>query len=517
MQYTAVLRQNSPGIQILTIVQVLTLEDLLAKSSGKVASISSGLYARWRAGAWLAHALAERPDGSPLTEQLLQLIWQYQRLRRDDLRTTGAEPVKILHPGFWNHEAGPDFNAAVVQFGDAAPLIGDVELDLSPQFWRAHGHDQNPAYKRVILHVVWDAIPEPGPLPILALKPHLDAPLEELALALRRESRPQPPHVVGRCSAALRELSAEALADLLTQAARVRLESKAGQLQARARQVGWERALWEGLFGALGYKYNVWPMRRLSEVLPFLTADELGRGSTLALQARLLGISGFMPNDMAHAHTRDRRYLQEIWDVWWREREQFADVTLPPALWRLHGLRPANNPQRRLALAAHWLTQSDLPGRLERWFASADPEGRLSDSLLQVLQVETDEFWSRHWSFGSARMASPQPLIGPQRVTDLAINVILPWFWMRAVAGQNHSLQRLAEQCYYAWPKAEDNAVLRLACQRLFGASKAPCACTAATQQAILQIVRDFCDYSNALCEHCQFPTLVGEMCAPKD
>jgi hypothetical protein len=32
---------------------------------------------------------------------------------------------------------------------------------------------------------------------------------------------------------------------------------------------------------------------------------------------------------------------------------------------------------------------------------------------------------------------------------------------------------------------------------------------TAATQQALLQIVRDFCQHSNALCDHCPFPELV--------
>lgn len=471
--------------------------------------ISPGAYAQWRMRNWAACALAERPDGSPLTEQLLQLIWQHQRLRRDELFTIDRQPLKVLHPGFWNSEAGPDFTAALVQFGETAPLIGDVEVDLSPHFWRGHGHDQNPYYRRVILHVVWEADTTTGALPTLALKPHLDAPLEELALALRREPRPLPDGLLGRCARSLASFAPEEITELLNQAAAVRLQAKAGQLQARARQVGWERALWEGLFGALGFKNNVWPMRRLSEVLPALAAEPPGQRSTLALQARLLGVSGLLPTDAASCHGRDRLYLQSIWSLWWREREQFADIALPKALWRLHGLRPANHPQRRLALAAHWIAQSDLPNRLERWFAAATPGPKAAQSLLQALQVQSDEFWTRHWSFGSDTMAEPQPLIGPPRVTDLAMNVILPWFWVRAVAGQNRSLQCLAEQCYFAWPRAEDNAVLRLACKRLFGAGKPPCPSTAATQQGLLQIVRDFCDYSNALCEHCQFPDLL--------
>jgi hypothetical protein len=253
-------------------------------------------------------------------------------------------------------------------------------------------------------------------------------------------------------------------------------------------------------------------MRRISEVLPALTGEEQGHESTLALQARLLGISGLLPNDLEQVHASTNSYLNKVWNVWWREREQFADLTLPRSVWRLNGLRPANNPQRRLALAAHWLAESDLPARLEAWFSTAKPDGKLASSLLEALQTKQDSFWSRHWTFRSAPLSEDQPLIGPQRVTDLAVNVVLPWFWIRATAGQNSSLRRLAEECYFAWPKAEDNAVLRLAMLRLFGNSNAVPLQTAAMQQAILQIVRDFCDYSSALCENCLFPGQVANL-----
>ena len=50
--------------------------------------------------------------------------------------------------------------------------------------------------------------------------------------------------------------------------------------------------------------------------------------------------------------------------------DRFRTVLLPKNLWRMHGLRPANQPQRRLALAAHWLAAKDFLPRLENWFAS---------------------------------------------------------------------------------------------------------------------------------------------------
>jgi hypothetical protein len=488
------------------------------KSNAKVSIIPPGppgLYAQWRAQSWTAHTLAERSERAPLSERLLQLIWQHQRLRRDDLQTTDGRTVKILHPGFWNHEAGPDFRDAVIQIGQSLASPGDVEVDLVPQGWRSHGHDQNPSYRNVVLHVVWEADPHgSASLPTLALKARLDAPLEELGLWLRNEPDYGLAGLLGRCSACLRSLPEVGLGELLRQAADVRLQTKAAQLQARAKEAGWQHALWEGLFGALGYKHNLWAMRRLSEMLPtILASGDQHAPSNLVLQARLLGVSGLLPSEANPARPATIAYLRSVWDIWWRERERFAELILPRSMWRLDGLRPANSPPRRLALAAHWLSEMDLPARLENWFASAEPEpkspAKLVESLWQVLQTSEDSFWSRHWTFRSACLPHAQPLIGLQRVTDLAVNVILPWFWIRAVVGQNTSLQRRAEACYFAWPRAEDNAVLRLARRRLFGTARLAVSRTAAMQQGLLQIVRDFCDYSNALCENCQFPALV--------
>ena len=172
---------------------------------------------------------------------------------------------------------------------------------------------------------------------------------------------------------------------------------------------------------------------------------------------------------------------------------------------------PANHPQRRLALAAHWLAAGDLVAKLEKWFTTKIADASLADSLLEILQVERDDFWSWHWTFRSTRLPKAQPMLGAARVTDLAVNVILPWFWMRAVEGKNANLQRVAEHRYYHWPAAEDNSVLRLARQRLLGGAKAGVLQGAAAQQGLLQILRDFCDHSNALCEHCQFPELVRD------
>ena len=489
-------------------------------------------YAVWRENHRSVGALHEAAAVPP--EKLLQTIWQHQRLRRDELKTVAGQSLRVLHPGFASAEGGPDFRGAVLQLENEPPVSGDVEIDLQAGGWHAHGHDTNPHFKNVILHVIWDGAGVHAPAsragktsgklklelqpPItLALKYFLDAPPAELALALEHETS-FPDRLRGKCSAPLQALSETQLRELLHAAAKVRLQNKANAMRARARHAGWEQTLWEYLFRALGYKHNVWPMLNLAETKPRWAP---GADSTFAVQSRLLGVSGLLPPELTRSQKNSDTYLRRAWDGWWRERDEFSDCTLPRATWRFHGLRPANHPQRRLALAAHWLAAGNLPAKIEGWIATDRADGgatlpvrptALVESLHEIFQVERDEFWSWHWTFSSARLAKPQPLLGVARVTDLAVNVVLPWLWVRAQEGGNETIRREVERRFVAWPAAEDNAVLKLARQRLLGTGCARILPGAAAQQGLMQIVRDFCEHSNAICADCRFPGLVHSL-----
>jgi len=468
---------------------------------------SESFYIFWRARVGVANALRDENDLP--TERLLQAVWLHQRLCRDRLKTVDGQIVRVFHPGFANPEGGPDFSGAVIQIGDEAPRSGDVEIDLSAGNWRAHGHDRNPDFQNVLLHVVWeDARPAAGAPPMLALNHSLDAPLGKLCGWLESEPlRHFPESLRGSCCAPLRELVEAQLIGLLREAADARFQSKAAYFRARAQRVGWEQCLWEGLFRGLGYKHNAWPMQNLAE-----TRQQWARGvdSVLGLQARLFGASGLLPLEWARVPAGGDGYWRRVWDRWWRERDEFSDCILPRSAWKFRGLRPANHPQRRLALAAHWLADGGLIQRLERWCAADLPDAMSPGLLRKIFEVARDEFWSWHWTSRSARLSKPQPLLGNARLTDLAVNVILPWLWTRAAEGGNKKFQRVIEQRYLAWPPAQDNSLLRLTRQRLLGPGRDHLCCGAAAQQGLMQIARDFCGHSNAVCEGCRFPELAG-------
>jgi hypothetical protein len=487
----------------------LTFRPVHPTTSIKVSEFLSSVYAGWRTSA--SPLVSFHEDGNEPPEGLLQAIWWHQRLRRDELRLIDGRRLRVLHPGFWNREAGPDFRSAVLQFENNEPIRGDVEVDLQSRGWRDHRHHVNPDYKNVILHVVW--IPqEATQLPSLPLMGFLDAPLAELAMWVSCESTSDfPPELKGHCCAPLQILSGSCVGSLLRQAAAIRFQAKGRRIQARARQVGWEQALWEGIFRALGYKHNVWPMQHLGEVRDRVCGPGAEPQDLVKLQATLIGVAGLLPKDLPRGSSAQATYVRRLWDIWWRQRGELDDIALPRSLWKLSGLRPSNRPERRLALAAHWLNSGTLPTALEKWCSETIAHKDLVSSLREVTRVPEDPFWCSHWNLSGPRLRRSQPLLGAARLTDIAANVVLPWLWVRAMEGKATALQEEMEKRYFAWPASEDNAVLRLARRRLLGKDSLAAFRSAAAQQGLIQIVRDFCENSDSLCAGCRFPELVRQ------
>src|SRR5690606_3503198 len=122
-----------------------------------------------------------------------------------------------------------------------------------------------------------------------------------------------------------------------------------------------------------------------------------------------------------------------------------------------------NHPQRRLALAACWLSDPSWVQRLESWFLAKPPGPEAERSLTAILRPETPPFWRRHQSLTTRREATaPLPLLGSGRVNEMAVNVVLPWFWARADAGGDAAARQYVESLYINWSPGEDNTVLKL-------------------------------------------------------
>lgn len=89
-----------------------------------------------------------------MKEDFLHYLWKYKKVPLNTVLTTG-ERLQILSFGEYNSLSGPDFQSAQLLI-DEQQWAGNVEMHLKSSHWYVHGHESDPAYRNVILHVVWE-------------------------------------------------------------------------------------------------------------------------------------------------------------------------------------------------------------------------------------------------------------------------------------------------------------------------------------------------------------------------
>ena len=92
---------------------------------------------------------------STIQEELLHYVWKLKSFDHTDLKTVDGQKLDIIHPGYHNHDAGPDFLDAKIEL-DNTLWAGQVEIHIRSSDWMRHRHDADDAYQNVVLHVVYE-------------------------------------------------------------------------------------------------------------------------------------------------------------------------------------------------------------------------------------------------------------------------------------------------------------------------------------------------------------------------
>ena len=402
-------------------------------------------------------------------------------------QTLVGELVEIVQFGFWNREAGPDFQDAAIRLAGGPILRGPIEIDLLDRNWELHGHATNPAFDDAILHVFLE---RSGVEFFARTSTHRNVPQIQLDLAALRDAATGmvPLAHAGRCVAPLRNLEAEHVTSVLEAAAKFRLRQKANRLRQRIEVHGRDEALFQAIAEALGYKQNRLPFTLLAQRLPLAFLRKRREDA----EALLFGFAGFLDApDLDRQRKSTRSYLRSLWDRWWKYREQFSRLVLPAKLWKTSGARPLNHPHRRLGalavMVAEWKTFSALAGA-----SKATP-------LVSFLTDLRHDFWSRHYSLAAASASSSLALIGNSRAAEILANLVYPL----AVNDDReiwNDYKNLRAQL--------SNQAARIAAARLFAGDprQRDFACSLVGQQGLLQIYEDFCLRDASDCASCPLP-----------
>jgi hypothetical protein len=340
-----------------------------------------------------------------MTEALLQYIWKMRLYAPGGLQTTDGDAVTILQPGIQNTNAGPDFSNARIQIGDTL-WAGNVELHMYSSQWMEHGHQHDPAYQNVILHVVLHHDLPAFHLPTLALHPYINQQLLHTYRHMMETGAWIP------CARFLPAAASNRMDGWLERMAIERLEDKAMRLRSRliANQGDWDETAWQLLARSLGNPVNADPMEQMAIQTPVRILQRHS-GQRNQIEALLLGQAGFLEGSWREL------YPHQLQTEYRHLRQKYQLDPLKPGQWKFGRMRPSHFPTIRISQLADIVCQEPRLFRL-----MTDLDKKKLDALFAGTAAP---YWKEHFHFKEAS-TSHSTQIGATIRHSILINTVVP-------------------------------------------------------------------------------------------
>ncbi|MYC77447.1 DUF2851 family protein [Candidatus Poribacteria bacterium] len=454
---------------------------------------------------------AYRPNLDRIDETFVQKLWHEQRFFDTNMASIDRRAIRVLKPGVWNHNEGPDFMHAEIEI-DGKLHVGDVEIHVQSSEWYTHKHHLNSRYNRVILHAVY--FDDDINLRI-RLQNNKRVPTLELLKWVAVDTgdlydNTQDSTVSDElCRITGKQLNIEVLKGVFESLGRERFLEKTESLRLLRTRLDFEQLLYEGIMEALGYEHNSKALRELAQHVPFADLDQK---SEQEIQATLFGIAGLLPSQREKPlppEVTDHPSVVALEELW--RASEYAE--LPPrmteARWRFTG-RPLNQPTRRIAAISQLIHRSQ--GSLMMYFlptcekvASADTRRLLrviERELKALLTIEPVDYWKEHSNFGTGGTRNAG-LIGEARAIDIIVNKILPVAYIWAIEADSQKLQEGILKLYSVGSKSAGNQIIRKIDEQIFTEAQQmrllkP---TAKIEQGIIRLYKNYC--ADRLCDLC--------------
>lgn len=349
--------------------------------------------------------------GFPYGEDLLQFIWEQGLYEKHALRTKDGQPIEVLKPGRIQRDSGPDLLDAQVRIGGQL-WAGTVEVHLRSSEWNTHGHERDPAYENVVLHVVYEhdanvrtssgSVP-----PTLELQSRIATDSIALYRALMRAKG------FVACESLIARIDQSRIGPWLERVLIERLQRKTEEVEDLHEKLGRDpsEVLYHLIARAFGLKVNAEPFGMLAHALPLKTLLKY-RDDALRTEALLFGQAGLLQVDFTDDYPRQLQQEHQV-------LAQMHELRPAPlAAWKFARMRPMNFPTVRLAQFAQLIMRMD--GDLHSLLRS-DSAG----DLLRLLDVQAGAYWSTHYRFDQPAEHLSKKL-GRSGAAHLIINAIVP-------------------------------------------------------------------------------------------
>ncbi len=372
------------------------------------------------------------------------------------VKTMDNRPVTILFPGNWNLEEGPDFKDAKLIIG-GKETTGDVEVHQENSDWFAHGHNADPNYSNVILHVLSRKSKPPAktaklpPFPAVLIKPDR---ISEFPLTESEKFSN------GSCVSFFSSASDTDIHEAFVNAGIERFKEKSTALLAEMIDSGSEHTCTRHIFEACGYKKNREAFLELHQ--RFSEHEDIADKEVM--EAVLWGESGLLPDpSSAKLDSKMKAFVKKAWETWWKTRMTSRE----PIRWVKSGVRPLNMPERRIAALSVLLHHFSMkPVSFLSKKASVMDARQFSEYLTEDIIV-SHELWDDHVNF-FRKFSKPSLVIGSDRMNDIAGNVLLPALHANSIIAKDEKMGEFALKAWQFLPMPQMNRKVRTAYHRWF-------------------------------------------------
>lgn len=417
----------------------------------------------------------------PVPEDLLHFIWKFRLFKSQQFKTTEAEKVEIIRPGFHNHNAGPDFENAKIKIGDTL-WVGNVEIHVNSSDWYRHQHQTDLAYDNVILHVVGrhdqEVLRSDGTIiAVLELEDLISEEIKQNYFLLMSGINWIP------CEKKVREVEHFYIKKCLNRVLIERLEQKTEQLQELLIEFkgSWDDAFYNIIARNFGFKTNALPFEMLARSL---TQNLLAKykNRPLQIEALIFGQAGFLNNNFKEEYPKLIRQEYQFL----RKKHNLKPVD--KYLWKYMRLRPCNFPTLRLAQFSALILKSN------HLFSKILDERDISAIPKMFFNIQPALYWQSHYRFEQIT-GHHSASMGRDAIENVLINTVAVFLFAYGLkTGTEEYCDRGIQMLENLKP--EKNALINRFTE--LGIKSDSAACT----QALIQLKKSYCDQKKCLsCE----------------
>lgn len=284
-----------------------------------------------------------------MTEELLIFLWKHKLFSPGSLVLPDGTEVEVIHPGEHNRDSGPDFFNTRIKTGNTI-WAGNAEIHVKASDWLRHGHNNNEAFRNVILHIVAEndmeirnAVGEI--LPVVTLKCN-DSVIAQYNYLLENRQWVS-------CARQIKEIDPFLITLWLEKLGIARLEEKSKEISEHLFQTqnDWEEVLYRMVMRSFGFHLNGHPFEQLAKSVSYKIIEKHA-GSLLHTEALLFGQGGFLNELLPYDD-----YFLKLQKEYRFMAQKYGLKPIQYHLWKFLRLRPGNFPTIRIAQLASVIHQ----------------------------------------------------------------------------------------------------------------------------------------------------------------